>query len=729
MSSRSARRRRRSKMRLEANDKQIRLVAATGEVSFSAAPGEGEASGPPTFEIQAYNGGAMKPSYQFWPTPVVVDLAGLEADNNIPILLDHQSDQIIGQATKVKITKGAEGGIVLSGVITGDPGDKNDPAGKVVGHAKRGFNWKASIGINPSRYERVNEGQSVMVNGRQFNGPLYVLRAGTLDETSLLSVGADRTTTAKIAAQGAKESDMDFHEWLKALGFDPQELNDTQRDKLLAKFKAETGSKNAGPPTDDDKKRKADDETKKLDATGIGSRLHRTKQMIELHRSLETIAATALEVSPHLVDEIEAELNAAKQNELTPEMFKWKIDVLCARAPDNSLRSRTDNLGDPEHRSKLIEAALYLSCGLSAPEKHFDERILEAAEKKWPYRLSLGEMLRLAARMNGFGELTHRNPEPLLEAVFPARGMRAAGQSTVDVSGILSNLANKALVDHFNAVDNAWRSIAAIRPVTDFKQITSYSLTGDLTFIEVPPGGEIKHGTLGEESYSNQAKTYALMLAIDRQSIVNDDLGAFNTVLRRLGRGGALKLNSVFWSLFMNNAAIFTAARGNYDEGTDTALSLSALTAAETLFLNQTDPNGNPLGLMPARLVVPTSLKRTALQLMNSVEVRTETPTTGAASVQYGTRNTFQGDYQVVSTPYMSNSNFTGYSALAWYLLANPADVAVIEACFLNGRETPTVESAQADFNILGIQMRGFFDFGVGIQEYRAGVKMLGEAE
>jgi len=54
--------------------------------------------------------------------------------------------------------------------------------------------------------------------------------------------------------------------------------------------------------------------------------------------------------------------------------------------------------------------------------------------------------------------------------------------------------------------------------------------------------------------------------------------------------------------------------------------------------------------------------------------------------------------------------------------------VAVIEVVFLNGRQAPTVESADADFNVLGIQMRGYHDFGVEKQEYRGGVKSKGAA-
>ncbi|HPD31737.1 MAG TPA: hypothetical protein PLL20_17230, partial [Phycisphaerae bacterium] len=72
--------------------------------------------------------------------------------------------------------------------------------------------------------------------------------------------------------------------------------------------------------------------------------------------------------------------------------------------------------------------------------------------------------------------------------------------------------------------------------------------------------------------------------------------------------------------------------------------------------------------------------------------------------------------------------SISGTSAKAWYLLADPDDLPVIEVAFLNGQQTPTVERADADFNVLGIQFRGYFDFGVALQDYRAGVKMKGEA-
>ena len=45
----------------------------------------------------------------------------------------------------------------------------------------------------------------------------------------------------------------------------------------------------------------------------------------------------------------------------------------------------------------------------------------------------------------------------------------------------------------------------------------------------------------------------------------------------------------------------------------------------------------------------------------------------------------------------------------------------------LNGHKAPTVETSDADFNMLGIRMRGYHDFGVNLQDPRGGVKSKGE--
>jgi hypothetical protein len=125
---------------------------------------------------------------------------------------------------------------------------------------------------------------------------------------------------------------------------------------------------------------------------------------------------------------------------------------------------------------------------------------------------------------------------------------------------------------------------------------------------------------------------------------------------------------------------------------------------------------------MPSIMLVPTALSAMGTQLWKSLEIRDTT-----SSTKYPIANPHQGKFRVEVSRYLSNSRYTGYSAKAWYLLADPSDLPVIEVAFLNGQESPTIETAEANFNTLGIQAKGYHDFGAALQDPRAAIKSKGE--
>ena len=98
-----------------------------------------------------------------------------------------------------------------------------------------------------------------------------------------------------------------------------------------------------------------------------------------------------------------------------------------------------------------------------------------------------------------------------------------------------------------------------------------------------------------------------------------------------------------------------------------------------------------------------------------------------AAERLHSTANPHTGKFQIVRSSYLAASSQANADPRAWYLLAEPQDLAVIEVAFLNGNVAPTIEQATADFNVLGIQMRGFHDFGVAKQDARAAIEMAGK--
>ncbi len=140
--------------------------------------------------------------------------------------------------------------------------------------------------------------------------------------------------------------------------------------------------------------------------------------------------------------------------------------------------------------------------------------------------------------------------------------------------------------------------------------------------------------------------------------------------------------------------------------------------------MDQTDTDGKPILLSPAILLVPTSLKVTAQQLMTETRVNETTD----ANKPKPANNPHTGKWKPVASPYLNAQGLSGGSAKAWYLFANPADVSAMEIAYLRGKRTPTIESGETNFNTLGMQWRGYFDFGVAMQDFRAALKSKGEA-
>ncbi|MCU0875691.1 MAG: Mu-like prophage major head subunit gpT family protein, partial [Pirellulaceae bacterium] len=393
-------------------------------------------------------------------------------------------------------------------------------------------------------------------------------------------------------------------------------------------------------------------------------------------------------------------------------------DVLAAavlQAGRYSLRT-TETAADGSSVVKNIEGA----------ETLYPDQVLQTAHTQFKRGIGLQELIVAAAEINGWtGRSFKQAPQECLRYAFGAAPIHATSFSTADMSGILSNVANKFLLQGFFFVENAWQQIAARRSVNDFKTTTAYRLTRGGGFSLVPPSGELKHGTIGEESYTNKADTYGEMLAITRTDIINDDLGAITTVPRSLGRDAGLSMNDVFWTEFLGQiSTLFTQPRLNKlsfaIDAASAALSIDSLTLAEKKFMELKDAQGKPIGHMPTILLTSPSLGVTAAKLFNDTEIRV--PASSTKTADYTTGNPHAGKFRPVVSRYVSNSAYTGYTSTGWGILADPQDVPIIEMVFLYGVEAPTIEQADADFNTLGIQMRAYLDFGCNAQDYRGGV-------
>jgi hypothetical protein len=139
------------------------------------------------------------------------------------------------------------------------------------------------------------------------------------------------------------------------------------------------------------------------------------------------------------------------------------------------------------------------------------------------------------------------------------------------------------------------------------------------------------------------------------------------------------------------NTTAVTTAGGHANQSASAAvISATTLNNAYVSMLTQRGLNSNViLNIQPRFLIVPAAISHTALQFVNSIA------DPGAGGNVAGNSNTLniygpQGirNLQVIIEPQLDSS-----SASVWYLAADSAQIDTVELTFLQGEESPVLES------------------------------------
>jgi hypothetical protein len=681
---------------------------------------------PRRFRVEAYNGGLLP--VDGFEHPVVVDLQGLETPNDVPILIDHRKEV---EAT-LGITDSIQNSgttLTLGGVVTG----VSPLVQTVLAQDAKGQRWQASIGARVLESVEVPEGKVVNVNGQQIAGPFVLATRAVLKETSILPLGADSSTSVNLAASAAasasKGTTMSFEEWLKSIGLDSSNMTPEQQAVLQDAYNAKMQVSAAmDAPKKDEEKPMSASQPAALPATAAAAAsldlmASARRELAGLHRKAAQITAAAGGFADIAATAIEQNWS----------VDKTELEALKRQNAQNRTRPTSFTAAQASgDTGRILMAGLSIARRHKNHEKEFTDAELQAAHTMFRGRCGLQQVIIQAAAAAGMpisaGERLHdSNLRDALRHAF-APNLQAAF-STVSLPGIFSNLANKELLAGFEEEDNNWEEISDVKNNNDFKAHTSYRMLDDMEYEELGPGGLIKHGKLSEESYVRSIDTYAKMFALTRRDIINDDLGAFDDIRTRLGRGAARRLNRLVWTTFLSNHTTFwTSARTNYIEGATTNLGTDGvgLSAGVKAFRQRKSPlvtgaeesSRMTLGGRATKLIVPPELEAVAEALYVARNLN---------AVKAADANIHANKYRVVVASELSDSAYGGgYSTTAWYLFGDTLKPVVTS--FLNGQRSPTVESADADFNTLGIQFRGYHDFGCSQSEFLAGIKSKGAA-
>lgn len=267
-----------------------------------------------------------------------------------------------------------------------------------------------------------------------------------------------------------------------------------------------------------------------------------------------------------------------------------------------------------------------------------------------------------------------------------------------------NTLFNKA----FQEQKPQYETIATVTPSTTDTE--TYAWLGDI------PGmrewlGEREIQNLSSSDYTIKNKDFELTVGIPRNAIEDDKLGLYNASIQMLGQSAAKHPDTLVFSLLpggfsdlcYDKKAFFATdhkvGKKTFSNKGTAKLAMDSYSAARSSIMSITDAKGNPLNLIPDKLVVPPQLESKAREIL-------------LADIVNSTTNTMKGTAEpIVSTQLAGNPN-------AWYLLCTSMPIKPL--IYQNRKNAKFVSKTQeTDDNVFfenkyiyGVDSRGNAGYG-----------------
>lgn len=580
--------------------------------------------------------------------------------NGAPVLDAHDAsgiDSIIGVVESAHLEKAR--GVAT---IRFDTGPKGEDAMRRV---REGTLRGVSVGYRIDKFQKV---------GEQDDTPVYRATAWTPHELSLTPIGAD--AGAQVRSRSTKDKAMKTKNRTRSHANPPAEIADRVVDDASTR--------------DDD----TDDE--------IDTRSAPTADAMAAERDRSaTIArvARAMGQGLSLRDQAELERFGDQMIRSGVPLERAKARLVDERAErgiitiDRAPCSVTG--GDRNHDAQRVELmAEAFACRFGGPKP--------SDEARQYMNLSTMDFAR------SFLEQAGVNTRTLSKSQIMARAFEG-GVSTGDLPNLLQSTGNRLLRNAYESYQGGLQRVAhGPVPAPDFRPLQRLQLGEAATLLKVNENGEFANGGIAEAKESYSISTFGRIFSLSRQAIVNDDLNAFAQMATKLGRAASEFIAGQLAALLASNptlaqdsTAVFHANHGNLAASGSTISVLSLGAALAAMRLQKGIDKVTPIDATPKFLIVPAALETTALQAIAQI-----TPT-AVANV-----NPFSGKLELVVDPRLD-----AYSALTWYLAADPGLVDGIEYAFLDG--TGVFLDMEQGFRVDGINWKVRLDFGAGILDYR----------
>jgi hypothetical protein len=265
----------------------------------------------------------------------------------------------------------------------------------------------------------------------------------------------------------------------------------------------------------------------------------------------------------------------------------------------------------------------------------------------------------------------------------------------------------------FEVAPQSFRPFVSTGSLPDFRPASIIGMGDAPALLLVKENGEIKHGALTDTGDTYKLATYARIIPISRQAIINDDKGLFGRIPTQFANKAADLESDLVYSQLIGNPTmpdgtpLFHADHGNL-AASGTIINVAAVGAGRAAMRQQKTAEGNNMTVRARYLIVGPLQETAAEQFLTAV-----------AAVQTSNVNPFPGKLELVV-----DERITDYS---WYLSADPDAFDTILLAHLEGQEELFTDTHQS-FDVDGIKFKARLDVTAKVLDHRGFYKNPGAA-
>lgn len=540
----------------------------------------------------------------------------------------------------------------------------DEEADKVWRKVQDGIIRNVSVGYSINKFEQVEGGDDKI--------PVYRATDWEPMEISLVPIGAD--ASAGVRSENVKRFDCEIV--TRNFKLEGETMNEKEFQEMKAKLEA------------------AEKRAAELEGAEKAAAEAANKRAAEI---LEGVRKAGLESSfaEELIKDTSVSLDAARAK---------IIDKIAEKSPkiDGRNGSAVITRDESDTMVRGIESAIL--------HRHNPQMFKLEDEGKQYRNLSLVGMAKEVLESSGVKTRYLSNMEVAALAFKRSGGMH----TTSDFPEILANVMNKTLRSNYDEAPATYGPIVREVEVPDFKQISRTQLGDAPQLVEVPEHGEVQKGSMSEYAEKYAVKKFGKIVAVTREAIVNDDLGAFMDVPAKFGVAARNLISDKVWDIFNANAnmadgfALFSSQHANL--GTSNSAISGGLAQMRQLMKKQKGLGGvQYINLMPRFLIVPAERETEAEALVNTLVVP-ESPTNANPYI-------FARTLSIIAEPRLS--------AAPYYLAAAVGQIDIIEIAFLQGQRGPRIET-KLGFEVEGMEVKSMLEFNCKAIDWKGLVKNAG---